>query len=112
MAERIDEATLTFPEGHIPRCFVGVGTSGPGGRKNAIDVVDSKHHLKRRPGRMLIDSKFTHDQLRTLAVDPELHAMGLAHPDVLDQAEHVDIPGGRCRHISDGKHRDHPRPRR
>ena len=112
MAERIDEAALMLPIRHIPRCFVGVGTSGPGGRKNAIDVVDSKHHLKGRPGHLLIVSKLAHDQLRTLAVDTELHAMDLADTDVLDQPKHVDIPGSRLGHIGDGKHRDHARPRR
>ena len=112
MAERIDQAALTFPVRHIPGAFVSVGTGGPGGLEYTVDVVDSKHHLKSRPGHLLIVSKLAHDQLRTLAVDAKLHAVGLADPDVLDQLEHLDIPGGRCGHVGDGKHRHHTRPRR
>lgn len=112
MAKWIEETDLTFPVGHVARRFVRVCTSRLSSPEHAVHIGDSKHDLVRRPGRALIVAKFTHDHLGTLAIDTELHAMGLADTNVLDQPEDLDVPGGRCGHIGHGENWDHPRPRR
>ena len=110
MAERVDQAALSFPVLHIVPGAISVGTCRSGSLEHPVDVVDPKHDLICHPGHALIVSEFAHDHFGALGVDTELHAMALADTDVLNQPEHLDIPGGCVAHVGHGEHWDHPRP--
>jgi hypothetical protein len=99
MAERIDEASLTFAVFPVVRGLLRVGACGTSSIKHGVDVVDPKHHLLSRPGYTFIYSVLAHDHLGALAVDAELHAMGLADTDVFDQPQHIRVPGDRFAYV-------------
>ena len=112
VAKRIDEPGLALAVRPVACGVICVDAASTAGFEHGVDVVNSKHHLMGSPGHTLSIAKLAHDDLGTLTIDAELHAMSLADADVLDQPEHVHIPGDRFAYVGHAKNRNDARPRR
>lgn len=111
VAERIDQAGLSLPIRHITSSLIGISAGRSGSREHFVDILDSEHDLMGRAGNALVVSELAHYYFGALAVDPELHAVGLADTDMLDQPENCYVPGSRLPHVGHPEDWDHPRPR-
>ena len=112
VAKRVEKASLAFAVLPVVRLVRRVGAGRASGVEHRIYILDAKHHLATRPRLALIDFVLTHNDLGSLAVEAKLSAMAFADADVLDQPQHVYVPGDRVTHIGNRQHRNDTRPRR
>ncbi|MEP9381891.1 hypothetical protein ABLE53_05930 [Nocardioides sp. KR10-350] len=86
MPERVDEGGLAFAVLVVVRLGARIGPRAPGGVEHCTHIIDTHHHLMTSGVVSLTVSVLAHDQIGALAVHPQLGAVGLADPDVLDNS--------------------------
>jgi hypothetical protein len=109
--EGVDEGGLAFAVLVVVRWLLRIGPRTSGSVEHRPQIFDAHHYLMTCADPSLTVSVLAHDHLGALAVHPELRAVTLADPDVLDEPKDVAVPGDGRSNVFDRQHRGEQRPR-